>query len=251
MVDVTFWGVRGSTPCPCDANVRYGGNTACVTIESADHDPIILDLGTGLRFFGERFEERSNDLLHALALVTHDRHVLDRAVGDTPILVLEGNGHVGYVNSAALSAAGVDRTTPVVNIETIRFIAHHTYLRTQFPNDLWENVISRSIGTIQDNSHILKVHFTGKGALDEFNIPSFGIINAISFPNGFGGRSNMLNFIRENQVFNTMFQFIRQLHPVIRKKLYAVILIGIVRGRNHHTGIGSQTTCHECNRWGR
>ncbi|MCB0978746.1 MAG: amidohydrolase, partial [Acidimicrobiales bacterium] len=41
-----------------------------------------------------------------------DRHVLDRAVGDTPILVLEGNGHVGYVNSAALSAAGVDRTTP-------------------------------------------------------------------------------------------------------------------------------------------
>ena len=71
MVDVTFWGVRGSTPCSCDANVRYGGNTACVTVETADHDPIILDLGTGLRFFGERWEQRSDDLLDALALVTH------------------------------------------------------------------------------------------------------------------------------------------------------------------------------------
>jgi phosphoribosyl 1,2-cyclic phosphodiesterase len=71
MVDVTFWGVRGSTPCSCDANARYGGNTACVTLEAPGHDPIILDLGTGLRFFGERCEERSSDPLNALALVTH------------------------------------------------------------------------------------------------------------------------------------------------------------------------------------
>ncbi|MCB0976873.1 MAG: MBL fold metallo-hydrolase [Acidimicrobiales bacterium] len=71
MVDVTFWGVRGSTPCPCEANARYGGNTACVSIEAEDHDPVILDLGTGLRFFGENYSERNAEPLHALALVTH------------------------------------------------------------------------------------------------------------------------------------------------------------------------------------
>lgn len=71
MVDVNFWGVRGSTPCPCEANARYGGNTACVTVEAPDHDPIILDLGTGLRFFGERVEARSDEPIDALALVTH------------------------------------------------------------------------------------------------------------------------------------------------------------------------------------
>ena len=44
--------MRGSTPCSCDSNRRYGGNTSCVAIEWPDRDPILLDLGTGLRFFG-------------------------------------------------------------------------------------------------------------------------------------------------------------------------------------------------------
>lgn len=69
MVNVIFWGVRGSTPCPCDANQRYGGNTACVSVEAPGLDPIIFDLGTGLRFFGEARDSR--DPINALALVTH------------------------------------------------------------------------------------------------------------------------------------------------------------------------------------
>jgi phosphoribosyl 1,2-cyclic phosphodiesterase len=50
---VTFWGARGSTPCPSDANRRYGGNTACVSVEADGQTPIVLDLGTGLRYWGE------------------------------------------------------------------------------------------------------------------------------------------------------------------------------------------------------
>ncbi len=41
-----------------------------------------------------------------------DRAVLDRLIPNHPVLVLESNGHVAHVNSAALLAAGVDRTTP-------------------------------------------------------------------------------------------------------------------------------------------
>src|SRR5690242_10068693 len=50
---VTFYGVRGSTPCPCEANLRYGGNTACVALEAPGCEPIVLDLGTGLRYWGD------------------------------------------------------------------------------------------------------------------------------------------------------------------------------------------------------
>jgi phosphoribosyl 1,2-cyclic phosphodiesterase len=52
-LDVTFYGVRGSTPCGCDANRRYGGNTSCVVVRAEGHAPFVFDLGTGLRFFGE------------------------------------------------------------------------------------------------------------------------------------------------------------------------------------------------------
>ena len=69
MVNVTFWGVRGSTPCPCAANQRYGGNTACVSIEAPGSDPILFDLGTGLRFFGEYLP--ADEPFRGLALVTH------------------------------------------------------------------------------------------------------------------------------------------------------------------------------------
>ena len=66
---MTFYGVRGSTPCSCDSNRRYGGNTSCVVVESEGRDPILLDLGTGLRFYGL---DRPNDgTFRGSALVSH------------------------------------------------------------------------------------------------------------------------------------------------------------------------------------
>jgi len=49
---VTFHGVRGSTPCHGSEILGYGGNTSCVSIDVPGAEPILLDLGTGLRYFG-------------------------------------------------------------------------------------------------------------------------------------------------------------------------------------------------------
>lgn len=51
-LQVTFFGVRGSTPCQGDEVARYGGNTSCVAVAVPGHDPVLLDLGTGARYFG-------------------------------------------------------------------------------------------------------------------------------------------------------------------------------------------------------
>jgi phosphoribosyl 1,2-cyclic phosphodiesterase len=61
--------VRGSTPCPSDANRRYGANTACVALEVPGADPIVLDLGTGLRFWGQT--QPADGSFRGTALVTH------------------------------------------------------------------------------------------------------------------------------------------------------------------------------------
>jgi phosphoribosyl 1,2-cyclic phosphodiesterase len=68
-LNVTFYGVRGSTPCPCEANRRYGGNTACVAMEVPGEDPIVLDLGTGLRFWGQT--QPVDGTFRGTALMTH------------------------------------------------------------------------------------------------------------------------------------------------------------------------------------
>jgi phosphoribosyl 1,2-cyclic phosphodiesterase len=52
-VQVTFYGVRGSIATPGPTTVRYGGNTSCVGVRTADGTQIVLDMGTGARLLGD------------------------------------------------------------------------------------------------------------------------------------------------------------------------------------------------------
>ncbi|MFI5042986.1 MAG: MBL fold metallo-hydrolase, partial [Acidimicrobiales bacterium] len=67
-VNISFYGVRGSTPSPAECNRRYGGNTSTVVIET-DDDPIIFDLGTGMRTWG--MTQPCDGTFRGTALVTH------------------------------------------------------------------------------------------------------------------------------------------------------------------------------------
>jgi phosphoribosyl 1,2-cyclic phosphodiesterase len=68
VLNIRFFGVRGSTPCAGDSCARYGGNTSCVVVEHPDDRPIVFDLGTGLRFYGLDHGRRP---FEGTALVTH------------------------------------------------------------------------------------------------------------------------------------------------------------------------------------
>ena len=70
-IRVTFHGVRGSTPCHGPSTAKYGGNTSCVSIRVDGNRPILLDLGTGLRYFGATWSRSHDEPLDAIALVTH------------------------------------------------------------------------------------------------------------------------------------------------------------------------------------
>lgn len=71
MLNVTFHGVRGSTPCHGPSTAKYGGNTSCVSVRAPGRRPILLDLGTGLRYFGKQYSAGTETPLNAIALVTH------------------------------------------------------------------------------------------------------------------------------------------------------------------------------------
>ena len=51
-MQVTFFGVRGSTPCNGDDIAKYGGNTSCVAVRVPGEPPLFFDLGTGARYYG-------------------------------------------------------------------------------------------------------------------------------------------------------------------------------------------------------
>lgn len=69
---VHFYGVRGSTPCDGPAIARYGGNTSCVVLDPAGQPPIVFDLGTGLRNYGQSLVANGLDSgFHGSVLLTH------------------------------------------------------------------------------------------------------------------------------------------------------------------------------------
>lgn len=53
MFNVTFWGTRGSIPCPGKDTIVFGGNTTCLEIR-AGKKLVIVDLGTGIKPLGDR-----------------------------------------------------------------------------------------------------------------------------------------------------------------------------------------------------
>ena len=68
---LTFWGTRGSIPTPGSHTVRYGGNTACLSLNGAGPRLVILDAGSGLRALGLALMARRTGTISADILLSH------------------------------------------------------------------------------------------------------------------------------------------------------------------------------------
>jgi len=71
-VKIKFWGVRGSTPTANPENIRYGGNTTCVSVAAPFlNEYIILDSGTGIRNLGNYLEKETKYPIKGRIFITH------------------------------------------------------------------------------------------------------------------------------------------------------------------------------------
>ena len=68
---LTFWGTRGSIPTPGPQTMRYGGNTACISLAGPDGRLAILDAGSGLRPLGHELMRRQGGRLSADIILSH------------------------------------------------------------------------------------------------------------------------------------------------------------------------------------
>lgn len=73
-MQLTFFGVRGSTPAPGRDFIEFGGNTACVHVELDNGTDIILDSGTGIIPLGQKLIKKTTDI-HLLLTHNHWDHI--------------------------------------------------------------------------------------------------------------------------------------------------------------------------------
>ncbi len=69
-MQVRFWGTRGSIAKPGHSTLRYGGNTSCVEVRTADGTLIVLDCGTGAHSLGKALLA-SESAARGHLLITH------------------------------------------------------------------------------------------------------------------------------------------------------------------------------------
>lgn len=70
-MQVRFWGTRGSIAKAGRDTVRYGGNTSCVEVRTADGTLIILDCGTGAHGLGQTLAASNKPIRSGHVLITH------------------------------------------------------------------------------------------------------------------------------------------------------------------------------------
>jgi len=76
MIDIRFWGVRGSIAAAGGATVGVGGNTSCVEVRGPNGELVILDAGTGLRALGAALEAAGGPIsAHLLLSHFHWDHI--------------------------------------------------------------------------------------------------------------------------------------------------------------------------------
>jgi CheY-like chemotaxis protein/phosphoribosyl 1,2-cyclic phosphodiesterase len=68
---VRFWGTRGSLAKPGPTTLRYGGNTSCVELRSADGTLIVLDCGTGAHGLGHHLMTGGEPRRDGHLMITH------------------------------------------------------------------------------------------------------------------------------------------------------------------------------------
>lgn len=70
-----FWGVRGSIPTPGPNTNKYGGNTTCIEIRTAEDQLIILDAGSGIFPLTQELLQQMPLDAHILITHTHWDHI--------------------------------------------------------------------------------------------------------------------------------------------------------------------------------
>ena len=73
---IRCWGARGSIPVSGPEYLKYGGDTTCLEIRTAEDDIIIVDAGSGIRRLGNRLLAEGRFEYHLVFTHSHWDHIL-------------------------------------------------------------------------------------------------------------------------------------------------------------------------------
>ena len=71
VMELTYWGIRGTLPVPGPRTARYGGNTCCVSLTLPSGGLFIFDAGTGLKALSDNIMAQGKARVSAHIFISH------------------------------------------------------------------------------------------------------------------------------------------------------------------------------------
>ncbi len=190
-------------------------------------------------------------------------HHLERAdghdrvtVNDCPLLVaqddtvrvaVKGDADLGTVRyHGPGDDLGVERSATLVDVHPVRLVIERDDVRAELDKDARTDLVGGAVCRIHHDAQARKVHAARDGRFYELVVTADRIIDPEGLADLRGRRADGIDGAGEDQVLHLLFDLVRKLEPVAAEELDAVVLIGVVRGRDHDARIGPETPREEC-----
>jgi hypothetical protein len=131
------------------------------------------------------------------------------------------------------------RADLVVDVEAVRLDADLEDFGAQFPQRRRRHLVGRAIGAIEHDAQAAEVDALGQGALGEFDVARLRRLVAMR-PADVAAFDSLLEQSLSISSSISVLDLVGELVAVGAEQLDAVVVVRVVRGRDHHAQIGAQ-----------
>ena len=132
-------------------------------------------------------------------------------------------------------------TDTVVDVETVGRGRHRGHARTEFMEDCGRGLVGRTMRAIDDQVQAAQIKIGREGGFAEFDVAPGGIFEPARAPEarGIDARQAAAQLIIDLALDRSL-DLVGQLAAVTAEKFDAVVIVRIVRSRDHHARVETQ-----------
>ena len=131
------------------------------------------------------------------------------------------------------------RAAFLVDVEAVGLVVDGDDLGAEFPQRFWRHLVAGAIGAIDDDAQARQRHGARQRALGEFDVAVVHAVDALGAAERILVGQRDLDVLVEQRL-DARLDLVGQLVAVRSEQLDAVVVVRIVRGRDHDAEIGAQ-----------
>ena len=189
------------------------------------------------------------DHRHHLVAVNQMAFLVD---DDHPVgVAVERNADIRpHFAHLALQAPRRGRADLEIDVEPVRLDPDLDHLGAELPQRLGRDLVGGAIGAVDDDPHALERHVAAERPLGVFDVAGLHVVDAPGAAE-VGRAGEHRGDFAVHQRLDPRLDFVRELIAVRPKELDAVVLVRVVRGRDHHAEIAAHRARQHRDRWRR